>query len=412
MPIFNLQDKNGLQQGYHYEVDSSLAPLGMGGMGQVMRGERVDEKTGVRRPVAIKFLYDDLPDNVIERAKKEASIQIQSENLVEMLGFLQVEDKSNGSVIIRNHVVSELLHGVRLLDLLEGRVTDNENEPIAYAQELFELYKKDRDMFAVQIIKSVLSGLMALHDKGYIHRDVDPSNVMITSDRKIKLIDFGVVKSSSTKNSLYENHLTNIGTFIGKANYAAPELISGEIERQNWTTDIYAVGIMLFQLLVGHLPFRGTTQAELMGKQLNEKVPVEEITNKRLADIVARATEKKQEDRYQSAAEFRAAIDKIHTPMQKTGKKKSRKQDVLEPEQKDNQKPAPSPIPTETSIQVEDISETDTYNYGEHPAVIENYDNIEIETSDEKISLIKEIALWAGVALGGFGLGALIQFLL
>lgn len=412
MPIFNLQDKNGLQQGYHYEVDSSLAPLGMGGMGQVMRGERVDEKTGIRRPVAIKFLYDDLPDNVIERAKKEASIQIQSENLVEMLGFLQVEDKSSGSVIIRNHVVSELLHGVRLLDLLEGRVTDNENEPIAYAQELYELYEKDRDMFAVQIIKSVLSGLMALHDNGYIHRDVDPSNVMITSDRKIKLIDFGVVKSISTKNNLYENHLTNIGTFIGKANYAAPELISGEVERQNWTTDIYAVGIMLFQLLVGHLPFKGTTQAELLGKQLNEKVPVQEIANKQLADIVAHATEKNQDSRYQSAAEFRASIDKIHTPDQRLGKKKSKKQTVYDQEQDDNQNSGPGPIIAGTSEKYGDTLEADSVKYCEDPTLLENHDGLDVIASDEKTSLIKEIALWSIVALGGFGLGALIQFLL
>lgn len=411
MPIFNLQDKKGLQQGYHYEVDSSLAPLGMGGMGQVMRGERVDEKTGIRRPVAIKFLYDDLPDNVIERAKKEASIQIQSENLVEMLGFLQIEDKSSGSVIIRNHVVSELLHGVRLLDLLEGKVTDNDNEPIAYAQELYELYQKDRDMFAVQIIKSVLSGLMALHDKGYIHRDVDPSNVMITSDRKIKLIDFGVVKSISTKSSLYENHLTNIGTFIGKANYAAPELISGEIERQNWTTDIYAVGIMLFQLLVGHLPFSGSTQAELMGKQLNEKVPVEEISNKRLAEIVARATEKSQENRYQSAAEFRAAIDKILSIIHGTGKKKQRKQPNLEQRRNVSQELEPGILIAETSI-IEDAPRTDSSKDSEVPPAAEDDDNLDDVVSDDKTSLIKEIALWSVVALGGFGLGALIQFLL
>lgn len=410
MPIFNLQDKNGLQQGYHYEVNSSLAPLGMGGMGQVMRGERVDEKTGIRRPVAIKFLYDDLPDNVIDRAKKEASIQIQSENLVEMLGFLQIEDKSSGSVVLRNHVVSELLHGVRLLDLLEGKVTDNENEPIAYAQELYQLYNKDRDLFAVQIIKSVLSGLMALHDKGYIHRDIDPSNVMITSDRKIKLIDFGVVKSISTQNSLYENHLTNIGTFIGKANYAAPELISGEIERQNWTTDIYAVGIMLFQLLVGHLPFRGTTQAELMGKQLNEKVPVEEITNKRLAEIVAHATEKRQENRYQSAAEFRAAIDKIITQTQKAEKKRPRKQPNFDQVQNNNQS-LDSGILTETSV-IEDAPATNSGLYSENPAIAEVNDNLNNVTTDEKISNMKEIVLWSVVALGGFGLGALIQFLL
>lgn len=406
MPIFNLQDKDGIQRGYHYEVDSSLPPLGMGGMGQVVRGELVDEKTRIRRPVAIKFLYDDLPDNVVERAKQEASIQIQSENLVEMLGFLQVEDNSSGTVIIRNHVVSELLHGVRLLDLLKGRVTDNENVPIAYAQELYDLYNKNRDLFAVQIIKSVLSGLMALHDKGYIHRDVDPSNVMITSDRKIKLIDFGVVKSISSKTGQNENQLTNVGTFIGKPNYAAPELVSGEIEQQDWTTDIYAVGIMLFQLLVGHLPFQGFSQAELMSKQLNEKVPVQEIQNKRLAEIVAHATEKNQENRYQSAAEFRAAIDKILIPIQRSRNKRARNHRTHEPVY--NQNPGSSSVSMETSAPVEKMPVIDshegTYTKGQ--------DGINAVSPDDKASKIKEIILWSAVALGGFGLGALIQFLL
>ena len=407
MPIFNLQDKNGFQQGVHYEVDSSLTPLGMGGMGQVVRGEQVDEKTGIRRPVAIKFLYDDLPDDVVERAKKEASIQIQSENLVEMLGFLQVEDNSNGSVIIRNHVVSELLHGVRLLDLLEGRVTDNENKVVAYAQELYELYNKNRDEFAVQIIKSVLSGLMALHDYGYIHRDVDPSNVMITSDRKIKLIDFGVAKSVSTKADQNENQLTNAGTFIGKPNYAAPELISGEIEQQDWTTDIYAVGIMLFQLLVGHLPFWGSTQAELMSKQLNESVPVQEIANKSLATIVERATEKNQENRYQSAAEFRAAIDKILIPIQRHRKKKAKNQQSLDSEQNTKKYRVPSPVLTETAAQVEELPKFDPT---ENSVTKDHYG---INTvPDGKASLIKELLLWLVVLLGGFGLGVFIQFLL
>ena len=402
MPIINLQDKDSFQRGIHYEVDSSHAPLGIGGMGQVVRGELIDEKNGIHRPVAIKFLYDDLPDNVIERAKKEATIQIHSENLVEMLGFLQVEDNSTGKVIIRNNVVSELLHGVRLLDLLNGKVTDNENVPIAYAQEMYELYNKNRDLFAVQIIKNVLSGLMALHDKGYIHRDVDPSNVVITSDRKIKLIDFGVAKSISAKNSLNENQLTNIGTFIGKPNYAAPELVSGEIDQQDWTTDIYAVGIMLFQLLVGHLPFQGSTQAELMSKQLNERVPVQDIQNKILANIVARATEKNQENRYQSAAEFRAAIDKILIPNQRPRKKRTKIKPVLKPVQNDNHnlkliQPSPNAeiIPKNTSL--EDIKKSDG-NTTPFPK--------------DKTSFSKEIALWLTIILSGFGLGALIQFLL
>ena len=98
-------------------------------MGQVFRGIRVHEKTGERTDVAIKFLFDDLPEHAIERARREASIQVHNENLVEMFGFIQIDEAaSNGKVYEHYHVVSELLHGVMLFDLLNGKVTDKEGE--------------------------------------------------------------------------------------------------------------------------------------------------------------------------------------------------------------------------------------------------------------------------------------------
>ena len=137
----------------HYEIDTKEKPLGVGGMGQVFKGTRVDEKTGVRIPVAIKFLFDDLPANVIERAKREASIQIHNENLVEMYGFIQIDEvTAPGKVHERYHVVSELLHGVMLYDLLKGKVTDNEGELVPFAEELYRMYQNERREFAVFIV--------------------------------------------------------------------------------------------------------------------------------------------------------------------------------------------------------------------------------------------------------------------
>ena len=217
----------------HYEIDTEEKPLGVGGMGQVFKGIRVDEKTGVRIPVAIKFLFDDLPVNVIERARREASIQIHNENLVEMYGFIQIDEEiAPGKVHERYHVVSELLHGVMLYDLLKGKVTDNEGSLIPFAEELYRMYQNERREFAVFIIKNVLSGIMALHDKGYVHRDIDPSNIMITSDRKVKIIDFGIAKQMSTLNT-QDQLLTTAGMFMGKAAYAAPELVLGDVSHQN-----------------------------------------------------------------------------------------------------------------------------------------------------------------------------------
>ena len=294
----------------HYEIDTEEKPLGVGGMGQVFKGIRVDEKTGVRIPVAIKFLFDDLPVNVIERARREASIQIHNENLVEMYGFIQIDEEiAPGKVHERYHVVSELLHGVMLYDLLKGKVTDNEGSLIPFAEELYRMYQNERREFAVFIIKNVLSGIMALHDKGYVHRDIDPSNIMITSDRKVKIIDFGIAKQMATLNT-QDQLLTTAGMFMGKAAYAAPELVLGDVSHQNETTDIYAIGIMFFQLVTGNLPFEGATH-EILEMQQHKKMPLQLIEDKALRKIIGKATEKEQSKRYQSAAEFRVAVEQL-----------------------------------------------------------------------------------------------------
>lgn len=125
-------------QGIHYEVDTTLAPLGVGGMGQVYRGYRVDERTGVRRDAAVKFLFEDLPESAIERSRREASVIIKNENLVEMFGFIEVDETdAAGQVHRRYHVASELLDGVGLYDLLRGKTTDAAGEEIPFAQDMY-----------------------------------------------------------------------------------------------------------------------------------------------------------------------------------------------------------------------------------------------------------------------------------
>ena len=290
----------------HYEVDTDLPSLGEGGMGQVLRGVMVNEKNGVRQDVAIKFLFEDLPAHAVERARREASIQIHNENLVEMFGFIEVVD-SNG--MKRYHVVSELLQGVMLFDLLNGKTTDKYGNQVAFAQELYHQYQHDKFGFAVFIVKNILSGLMALHDKGYIHRDLDPSNIMITHDKKVKIIDFGIAKQLNTLNT-QDQQLTSTGQFVGKAAYAAPELVLGDVRSQDKSTDIYAVGIMLYQFIVGSLPFEGT-MAELIKKQINEKLPLKNVPYKAIRRIIEKATAKKQSDRYQSASEMRVDLEHL-----------------------------------------------------------------------------------------------------
>lgn len=309
MNIKRLQGQLEKQKGVYYEYDADSTPIGEGGMGVVYRGVRIDERTGMHTEVAIKALHDDLPEEVYARAEREASIQLRHDNLVEMLGLISIYETNQwGEKEYHHYVISEFLHGIELSDLLQGKLDNKFNEENSYARYLYNCYLKDRKNTSIKIIKNILSGVLALHDKGYIHRDIDPSNIMVTNDGHIKLIDFGIAKNIKALSS-NDKLRTATGKFIGKAEYASPELVLGDVKNQNYTTDIYALGILLYRLLVGELPFSGS-QYEVLQYQLKRKVPVNNIESIALAKVVKKSTEKIQSHRYSTIAEFRVAIDK------------------------------------------------------------------------------------------------------
>ena len=308
MPVIRLQNENG-DRSVYYEFDPNTLPLGEGGMGRVFRGLQIDRRSRLTRDVAIKMMFDDLPDHVIERARREASIRIVNENILEMIDFVEVHERdAYGKVIATHyHVVSEFLDGVNLDELLLGKTANRNGVINQTAAWYYEEYLNNRAGFVGKVFRNILSGIMALHDAGYIHRDIDPSNIMITSDGKIKLIDFGIAREVNALGQ--ERHLTNTGQFIGKPYYAAPELVLGDLAHQDYRTDIYALGVMLFQLTTGHLPFDGAMH-EVCDRQLHDKLPLDEVKDRGIRKIIAKATEKKQEKRYQTAAEMRVAIDR------------------------------------------------------------------------------------------------------
>lgn len=306
MRTLRLQGDAENPQGVYYEVDPDAPLLGEGGQGVVRQGVMIDA-AGIQRPVAIKFLYNDLPQSVIDRARLEASIRIKHENLLEMLAFIELVDDLGEK---RYHVVSELLEGVMLFDLLQGKTTDANGQPVPYAVQLLTIRQNNPLQFARLILVGVLSGLQALHDKGFLHRDIDPSNIMITRQGHIKLIDFGLVKAMSNALLTVDPLLSVAGEFIGKPEYAAPELVLGDRIHQNISTDLYSVGILYYQLITGKLPFEGP-RFDILEKQLKEKPDYSVIPNRDARKVLAKALEKKQEKRYQSAAEFRLAIDRI-----------------------------------------------------------------------------------------------------
>lgn len=309
MAIIRLQGKQEKEAGVYYEVDSESKPIGEGGMGKVYKGKAVNTKTGVTRPVAIKFLFMDLPEQAIERARREASIRLRNDNLIEMLGFIETDEDRNGKIVKHYHVVSELLHGVSLADIIQGKCADPEGKEIPYARQLMNDFQKQPDHFAKTVIKAALSGLMALHDAGYIHRDIDPSNIFITDDEHIKLIDFGICKQMKNLTT-NDKALTVAGAFMGKPEYASPELALGDLKFQNQTTDIYAMGVLLYQCITGNVPFEGT-RFDVLDKQVKEKLPIKNVENKEMKRIITKATEKRQDLRYQTAAEMRVDLESL-----------------------------------------------------------------------------------------------------
>lgn len=303
-----LQSENEKKNGFYYEYDPFSKPIGEGGMGVVYKGSRVNIATGGRQIVAIKAMKDGLPDEVYDRARREASIQLKNDNLVEMMGFISNnEQEFGGRVIRRYYVISEFLNGVVLTDLLKGNFKDRDGIEIPYAKQLYTRYVSDKESTVVEIIKRVLAGIMALHDKGYIHRDIDPSNIMVTKEGNLKMIDFGIAKDVTNLNT-HDGLRTSTGKFIGKAEYAAPELVLGDVRSQNFTTDVYAIGVLFYQLFVGKLPFDGP-QYDVLQKQLKKNLPINNIPYRKYKSIVKKATAKNQTDRYQSCVEMRMAID-------------------------------------------------------------------------------------------------------
>ena len=124
MAIRKLQGEKERSEGVYYEFDTDADILGEGGMGRVYLGKRIDNKGGVT-PVAIKAMFEGLPDLVIERARREASIQLHNESLIFMYAFIETQDKDMfGADVTHYHVISEYLDGISLANLIIGKLED------------------------------------------------------------------------------------------------------------------------------------------------------------------------------------------------------------------------------------------------------------------------------------------------
>jgi serine/threonine-protein kinase len=273
-------DLSGAVLDGRYQV---ISPISEGAMGSVYRGERL--KLG--RAVAIKIMHEALPDELASRQRfeREAKLMAMLEHphCVSVIDFGVHDDKP--------FLVMELVRGTSLQELI-----DKEGH-LAIAR-------------AAEIMRQVLSGLAHAHELGIIHRDIKPANIMVTSQtglgEQVRILDFGLARLTEGSTKL------TTGIVVGTPNYMAPEQCrGGDLDGR---TDLYACGVMLFELLAGRKPFVADDPIAVVRKHIGEPPP-------RLADVApgsdfgdfeaicARALAKASADRFATAQEMSAAID-------------------------------------------------------------------------------------------------------
>jgi beta-lactam-binding protein with PASTA domain/serine/threonine protein kinase len=259
-----------------YRIESRL---GNGGMAIVYGGT----DTLLRRRVAVKVLREQYAadDDFVKRFSYEAqsAAKLSHPNIVSVYDFGTENDAY--------FIVMELVDGETLGAQIASARTIPEGVAIDYAIQL-------------------ASGLAYAHRQGLLHRDIKPANVLITKDDVVKISDFGIARAVS-ENTM---GVTQPGMVMGSVYYLSPEQAQGFDSDE--TSDLYSLGVVLYQMLAGTLPFTGDTPVAVALKHVSEPVPrVEDAApgvSPALASIVTRLLQKNPRDRFQSATELAAAL--------------------------------------------------------------------------------------------------------
>ncbi|MCA9828872.1 MAG: serine/threonine-protein kinase [Dehalococcoidia bacterium] len=257
----------------HYQVKRLL---GQGGMGMVFEGE--DRRDGSR--VAIKLLHQHLAASdptYLDRFEREAhsAALLRSPYTAHLIDF----GVEHGQAFL----VMEYIDGEPLSRILN-------RGPIAPAE-------------ALRVAGEVSRALEEAGARGLVHRDIKPENILLDTDGRVKVIDFGIARSTAAPG------LTTAGGFVGTPAFAAPEQIDGEVDQRS---DIYALGVTLYAMLTGRPPFEGKSAIDTLFQHRTAPVPTGPLQAfpDSVQNIVRRCLEKDPRDRYQTAAELSGAIER------------------------------------------------------------------------------------------------------
>ena len=264
-----------------------IHPLGIGGMGTVWRAEHL----ALKQQVAIKLLHVRGPqaDRTIKRFQREAQIaaSIRHRNIVYISDFGTDRDEP--------YIVMELLQGVPLSERMVV------GEPLGVGTFLY-------------LIDETLQGLSAVHAGGVVHRDMKPENIFLVHEASggifPKLLDFGVSRSTERNAG---HTITREGIVMGTPEYVSPEQARGRMA--DVRSDIYSLGVVMYEALCGRLPFSADNPADLIVAVLNNTpLPLHTFRpelGRALSDLVAKAMDRSPDARFQTADEMRAAIASV-----------------------------------------------------------------------------------------------------
>jgi eukaryotic-like serine/threonine-protein kinase len=254
--------------------------IGAGGMADVYLAE--DES--LHRRVAIKILADRYTqdDGFVERFRREATAAagLNHPNIVSIYDRGEAEGTY--------YIAMEYIEGPTLKEEITSRAPLPEAEAIGYAQQ-------------------ALQALEFAHRRGVIHRDIKPHNMMVTPDGLLKVTDFGIARAAN------QVEMTEVGSIVGTAQYLSPEQARGQ--NVGPQSDIYSLGVVLYELLTGEVPFSGSSAVEIAMKQVNEQ-PVPPSSKNRLISpaleqVVMRALAKDPALRFRSAREMADELERV-----------------------------------------------------------------------------------------------------